>query len=459
MKNNFLFLLSLLTFSLLFSSCIKEDAPFEPINEPLVFSQDTIFFDTLLTNVESPAVRYKVVNPTGNNILIPSIRLQKGDNSPYSLYVKGNKGKAFSNVEVLGGDSLEILVNAFYTKKENSDPVPVYDEIIIESLYANSVIIEGYSQDVTLIQDFIFRNDTTLTSGSRIFLNDNAYIDSLVTVTVEEDVKFFMGNNARLLIKGSLQAIGSAEQKIHFTQSRQDGIYENVPGQWDGIYLLENSMESILDHVIIKNASFGLRLGDPDITALDLTVKNTEILNSLSHGILSFTTDFNLENVVISEAGEQGITALAGGTISIIHTSVNTGSGVLSTSSPVTGFSDYLELSSGEILSRALELEIRNSIVWSPFNSSIVIQELMPESNNIVLSSSVFGSIDIDEKYFSGENLFETDPLFIDAGDFNLSLDSESPAIDFGITLGIGTDILDNPRDENPDAGAYEFIN
>ncbi|MCX2744816.1 hypothetical protein OO013_13110 [Mangrovivirga sp. M17] len=457
MKNNSLFLFYLLLFPVLFS-CIKEDSPFEPLNKPLIFSQDTVFFDTLLTNSPSPAVRYKIINPTGNNILISSIRLKRGENSPYTLNVKGNKGKAFSNIEMLGGDSLEILIEAFYTNQENTDPVPVYEEIIIESLYANPVVIEGYSQDVNLIDDFIFRQDTVIPSGSRIFLKNNAYIDSLVTLTVEENVKFFMGNNARLLIKGSLRAIGTTDQKIYFIQSRQDGVYENVPGQWDGIYLLENSLESVLDHVVIKNASFGLRLGDPDESTTDLTIKNTEILNSLSHGILSFTTDFNLENVVISEAGEQGITALAGGKISIVHSSINTGSGLLSTSNPVIGFSDYLELSNGNVLSSALDLEIRNSIVWSPFNYSIIIQELIPESNNIVLTSTVFGLIDINEQYFSGDNLFNTDPLFIDAGDFNLNLDGESPAIDFGTTTGISNDILGNSRDNNPDAGAYEFI-
>ncbi|NMM47013.1 hypothetical protein [Marinigracilibium pacificum] len=439
-------------------SCISEDAPFDILSEPQVFLQDTVSFDTLLINTSSPSKRYKIVNPGGNNITINSIKLSSGTSSPFTLIIKGQKGKEFSNVKLRGGDSLEILIEAYFTSQNTKNPVPVYDDLIIDNLYSNPVVIEGFSQDVKVLDDFIFRNDTTIKSGSRIHIKNNAYIDSLVNVNVEPDVIFFMGNNSRLLVKGGLNIEGTFSEKVIFIQSRQDGVYEITPGQWDGIYFLENSLGSTINNVIIKNATFGLRLGDPDESETDLIIKNTQIINSLSHGILAFSTDFDLENVVVGEAGEQAFSALGGGNINIIHSTINAGSGVLAIQNPVTGFSDNIPLSDGSTILKPLNLLVKNSIIWSPYNSSVIIQEVDSQNNSISFSSNIFGWLDIDQSYLIDINLVDEDPLFTDAGEFDYSIKAESPAINFCLPEGVTNDILGKDRDSAPDAGAFEFI-
>jgi hypothetical protein len=54
--------------------------------------------------------------------------------------------------------------------------------------------------------------------------------------------------------------------------------------------------------------------------------------------------------------------------------------------------------------------------------------------------------------------IFNKDPLFTNIDQWNFSLQQGSPAINAGKSgLGISTDYAGNPRDAQPDAGAYEF--
>lgn len=57
----------------------------------------------------------------------------------------------------------------------------------------------------------------------------------------------------------------------------------------------------------------------------------------------------------------------------------------------------------------------------------------------------------------SGGNTFYGDPLFKEASSGNFSLIPGSPAIDSGTVLGVLEDLLNMPRDANPDMGCYEF--
>ena len=61
-----------------------------------------------------------------------------------------------------------------------------------------------------------------------------------------------------------------------------------------------------------------------------------------------------------------------------------------------------------------------------------------------------------NEQYVGFGNIINEDPLFIDPELFNYQLDSLSPAITKGASLGIVIDLLGNARSIPPDIGAYE---
>ena len=89
---------------ILFSFCLFNCKPTNEIyvnnfsSMPLLFSSDTILFDTLITSDKiSITKRLIVYNPTANAININSISLGNSINSPFTIFLNGVKSTSFTN--------------------------------------------------------------------------------------------------------------------------------------------------------------------------------------------------------------------------------------------------------------------------------------------------------------------------------------------------------------------------
>ena len=107
---NSLFLL-FIVFAISITSC-RNDFEFEPSTGGLEFSRDTIYMDTVFTNVSSSTYTLKVYNRSNKDISIPQIKLGKGLDSKYRMTVDGMVGnnRIFENVEMLAKDSMYIFI-------------------------------------------------------------------------------------------------------------------------------------------------------------------------------------------------------------------------------------------------------------------------------------------------------------------------------------------------------------
>ena len=103
------------------------DDPFEAVasSGTLEFSRDTVYLDTVFSNISSSTRSFKVYNRSNENILIPSIGLAGGQSSGYRLNVNGVAGKQFDNVRLLARDSIYILVEVTADVERLSDPLYV----------------------------------------------------------------------------------------------------------------------------------------------------------------------------------------------------------------------------------------------------------------------------------------------------------------------------------------------
>ena len=104
-----LVLLLILGFSMALTSC-RNDFDFESATGSLRFSKDTVYLDTVFTNIGSSTYTLKVYNKSNKNISIPRVALGKGNASKYRLMVDGVPGKTFENVELLAKDSMFIFI-------------------------------------------------------------------------------------------------------------------------------------------------------------------------------------------------------------------------------------------------------------------------------------------------------------------------------------------------------------
>ena len=79
-------------FMLIFWSSCRQYFEFTPSTGQLSFSKDTVYLDTVFSNIGSSTYTLKVYNNSDNNILIPSLKLSKGQTSNYRMNVDGMLG-------------------------------------------------------------------------------------------------------------------------------------------------------------------------------------------------------------------------------------------------------------------------------------------------------------------------------------------------------------------------------
>ena len=98
-----LFILLLAGIAISLTSC-RNDFAFTQSTGELEFSKDTVYLDTVFTNIGSSTYQLKVYNRSDKDISIPKIQLGKGLSSKYRIMVDGMtgdvgaQGKIFSNV-------------------------------------------------------------------------------------------------------------------------------------------------------------------------------------------------------------------------------------------------------------------------------------------------------------------------------------------------------------------------
>ncbi|NNK87492.1 MAG: hypothetical protein HKO90_04355, partial [Flavobacteriaceae bacterium] len=141
------------------SSC-RKDFEFSPSTGNLEFSKDTVYLDTVFTNIGSSTYNLKVYNRSENDILIPTLRLGEGQNSMYRLNVDGLTGtgaiagKEFENIELLAKDSMYIFIETTIDIETlaSSETQFLYTDIIEFDSGSNRQTVEL----VTLVKDAVF---------------------------------------------------------------------------------------------------------------------------------------------------------------------------------------------------------------------------------------------------------------------------------------------------------------
>ena len=139
MKYLFIFLTCILIVSI--SSC-RKDFTTTPSFGRLEFSKDTVFLDTIFTDIGSATYNLKVYNRSNKDISIPRIQLENGLSSNYRLNVDGIAGKEFNQINILAKDSIFVFIETTIDFSTISNP-----------LYTDRILFDNgeNEQDVDLI--------------------------------------------------------------------------------------------------------------------------------------------------------------------------------------------------------------------------------------------------------------------------------------------------------------------
>lgn len=509
----YLYGLAILAAVLLWSSC-RNEFDSTPSSGNLTFSRDTVYLDTVFSNIGSSTYQLKVYNRSSDDINIPSVRLANGESSNYRLNVDGIPGKIFEDIQILAKDSIFIFIETTVdiAGQTNNTQFIYTDQILFDS-GGNEQKVEL----VTLIRDAVFlfpadlgdgvfetlnlgmdeNGDDILIEGFYLedseltFTNQKPYVvygyaavPPGKTLTVQPGARVHFHESSGLLVAntGSIKSLGAPsndpellENEIIFEGDRLEPNFEDIPGQWGTIWLTAGSTNNEFSYTTIKNGIVGLLMdsNDGDRT---LTLNNVQIYNSSNVGLLARTGDVYGENVVISNSGQSSLSCSLGGRYNFKHcTFANYWSNSFRTFPAVT-LDNTLQLSDTEIaVADLIEANFSNCVIYGSEQREIALIESEEAAFNFNFSNCLirfedpFGDFtDIPNYNFSDNSLytncvFNEDAVFQNVNLNNYNIESGASGAD-----GIGNlvvsgqvpfDLNGQPRSLTaPDAGAYESI-
>lgn len=511
-----LYFLFLIFFLIFWSSC-RKDFDFSPSTGSLEFSRDTVYLDTVFTNIGSSTYNLKVYNRSDDDILIPSVRLSQGQNSEYRLNVDGMAGKEFNDISILAKDSIFIFVET--TIDINNFPNPDGSYLYTDKIEFDSGGNQQNVELVTLVKDAVFiypnRDNTTkvvetltLNIGGELvetdlqgrellpseltFTNEKPYViygfatvPTNETLTIEAGARIHFHDNSGLIVSNgaSLQVNGSysadqelLENEVIFEGDRLEPNFSDVPGQWGTIWLLEGSINNTINYATIKNALVGILCdGNPSEVNDKLSISNSQIYNSGSFGILGRNTSITGENVVINNAGQSSFAGTFGGKYNFTHSTIaNYWSNGFRQLPAVLLNNFVLDEDNNATITDLQEANFNNCIIYGNDNPEILLDEI--EDDAVVFNFKFTNCLirfEDNNDNFTGPNydltdtnrydgnIFNEDPNFKDPSLNQLIIGDESAAINKGLgtfATQVPVDILNVNRTASPDLGAYQHI-
>ena len=505
---SYIFLLGII---IIWSSC-RKDFEFKPSSGNLQFSKDTVYLDTIFTNIGSSTYNLKVYNRSKEDIIIPSINLDKGQSSNYRLSVDGKAGKEFTNVEILAKDSIFIFIET---------TVDIQDLSATETqfLYTDAITFDkGSNQQkvelVTLIQDAVFlypnkvngiKESILLNINSQgvetriegfyleddelIFTNEKPYViygyaavGNGQTVTFDAGARIHFHAESGLVItnEGSLKVNGEIstnkellENEVIFESDRLESFYSDIPGQWGAIWLTDGSTGHDLNYLTIKNATVGILMDNNDgTTSPTLTIKNTQIYNSANFGIWAKNGHVDAENLVVGNAGQASLYCNIGGIYNFRHCTFANYWNKGFRSLPSVLIDNYLDLGNSEIFMQDLQqANFTNCIIYGNNNYELLFDSVENASLNYKFKNCLIKFENFNNRFaenplydFSNTSIFENiilneDPHFKNTQKQEFIIDKASAAhnkAELNTAIQVPKDILGADRTLSPDIGAYQ---
>ena len=455
--------LLLLFFSSIIYSC-REDYDASDAMQDLTFSQKEIEMSTVFTNITSSTYVLKVYNKQCNDVNIPSVSLQNGTNSYYTIEVNGqqNSTQKIENVLIRKNDSIQIYVT-INAKSATSSP---YTDAIVFNLggKTQTVNLKAPVENAAIIQDASGTNtlnsNTTWDASQAKIIKNDVVVKSGNTLTINAGTHLYFAKNAHLIIENgaTLTTNGSLSEKVTFRGERTELQYDSLFGTWGGIELKANATAS-MKNTIVKGAKTAISL-----TQSKLTLENTEIYNSNAYGILANNSTINAINTVVNQASAASVFLHNGGNYNFTHcTLVNYWQYV-----GEHEFAVYLSNTDGKGSFNNLTANFANSILYSKDKDGLYMAvdtsksavTLNFESNLINATNS--DAADFTQSIFkntiANQNPLLANPFLFSTN--NLQLTATSPALNKGNSIYTGKaplDITGKTRASSSDLGAYEF--
>ena len=471
----------------------------------LTFSKDTVYLDTVFTNLSSSTFALKVYNHSKNDINIPQIKFAKGLNSKYRMSVdgaKGNQGEIFENVTLLAKDSLYIFIETtvesdnttptefLYTDQIEFDSGANLQKVELVTLVQDAILLypnrnaDGTTETLPIgdekISGFYLDKNDPLHGNELIFTNKKAYVIYGYAAVPEGETAIFeagarvyfhansgliVSKDASIQVNGTNSTTDKLENEVIFSSDRQQPDFAYIPGQWGTVWLQNGSTNNTIQNLTLKNATVGLLIEGNDENSMP--IKNTQIYNCTHYGIQAKNAMIEGENIVINYAGQASLACTYGGNYKFTHCTFNN-----NWSSPEQ-LAVYISNYSTGATPEAKDLTeaiFNNCIVYGSYSNEMILDK-KPEAlfnyqfNNCLLkfnntsnkyTTDPLYQFDVDPAHYNAI-ILNKDPKFFNPNINNFNIDNSSSAFAKGNSAYlIPLDILGITRTLPPDLGAYQ---
>lgn len=530
MKRLSFFILSL-TILLFWSSC-RKDFEFSASTGSLEFSKDTVYLDTVFTNIGSSTYNLKIYNRSNDDIIIPSIKLGEGFNSYYRMTIDGMTGlegganqpigKVFENIEMLAKDSMYIFIettidiqdlaalqtqflytdviefdsgqnlqevelvtlvkdaNFIYPDRSTTIDSQTGEEIHVIETLTFDVDGDGIEDETTIQGRFLADSELTFTNEKPYVIYGYAAVPDSKTLTINAGARVHFHAHSGLLITGGaslkVNGIPSVDQELMegeviFEGDRLEPRFANIPGQWQTIWLFNNSIDNVINHATIKNGTIGVLSDGNQNDPAKVTLTNSQIYNSSNFGVLGRGTSIYGENIVVNNSGQSSFAGTYGGSYNFVHSTFANYWSNSFRQFPSVLLNNYIIDEDNTVFTNPLDAaNFTNCIVYGSDNPELILDRDASDDFNFKFTNSLIkfdnsnNNFTSDVYNFNNNSLYENvvfnqDPEFLDPNNNKLNIPNGSPADNFGIVFGnLAVDILNTSRSATPDLGAYESV-
>ncbi len=459
-------------------SCQKDNI-YTDNSAKLLFSTDSVVFDTVFTTLGSTTKNIVVHNQYSTPIMISRIFLAGGKNSMFKLNIDGVACSESRDIEIAGRDSLYIFVKVTVDPQNSNNPLVVQDSIVFE-LNGNSQDVDllAWGQDANFIVPDTYRENfppynIVAHEGEHItWTNDKPYVifgyavvDSTAKLTIEQGTHIYFAKGGGLWIyKGaSINVNGIKDEPVLFSGIRREAWYKNVPGQWDRILINEGSVDNIFNYAIIENAFIGIQTETYGTSMGNkLLLSNTIIQNMSAFGILSRFYKIEAGNNLITNCGQMALALTTGGNYDFRSCTFANYYVIATRNTPTLYVSNFYEDSySGTTYQGDLDKAyFGNCIIYGSIQDELKLDNKSGTNFNYSFDHCLIKTtLNINNSNYLSCFTNE-DPLFVSVENNNYLLQLNSPAINKGlssISVGFPNDLNGTLRDASPDLGSYEY--
>ena len=341
---------------------------------------DTLVFDTVLTGVLSTTHRVIVYNNNSEAVLISSVILASG-RGPYSFIVNGKQGP-ITDMTLRGNDSLLVLVTVTPDTTTSDQTLFIEDDLVFRT---SGIADPQKIHLLTFGRNAHYFNGTTLPCDAlwddmkRPYVIYNSVLVSKgCTLTINEGIKVLNYSGSNIIVEGTLLVYGTKYQPVTFAGTRLEPDYDNLGGQWGGIYFLGGSKGNYLDHAVLKNGQRGLQADTPySKLSVDVELHNCIIKNMSDVGIYSFGGSVSAYNTVVTDCGNFLVAGLQGGSYQFLHcTFAYSGTLGVIRKTPAVAFTDYYDVEGDnlpKVYGTRLDMDFINCIISGENSNEFIL--------------------------------------------------------------------------------------